>query len=396
MVVENVALIPQFYFAELLVHVIVAALRLWCPRVSPQILALREGEASSLRLRYAFLGVTINIWRSFTRPVLCWVRGKVEGNIDRKSRGRGVGGSRSSSAGAGHRRLSEQGHLQQEDVVDGSSTFSLARRLLLDSVLANTASNSQAAVLRRRAVYQLSSQGNSAPFLALIGVSLASGSGIVTKEHEAQQLCTEIRRAASRTRLLGEQEQEQEQEGSKSWSICDFELGSAIATGTCAVVYSGRVKGQQEQENNFPLAIKMMFNYHAESNASAILRAMHRETVPARALALGDLDSLVRELEDETVRLAPHPNIVHMPAVFADQVPDLPGAVDLYGTALPRRIHPQGLGRNMSLFMVMRRYTCSLASYLTDHPPSPRTSLVLLAQLLEGVAHLSTQGVAHR
>jgi hypothetical protein len=38
-----------------------------------------------------------------------------------------------------------------------------------------------------------------------------------------------------------------------------------------------------EQElSNFPLAVKMMFNYDAESNATSILRAMYRETVPAK------------------------------------------------------------------------------------------------------------------
>jgi hypothetical protein len=38
-----------------------------------------------------------------------------------------------------------------------------------------------------------------------------------------------------------------------------------------------------EQElTNFPMAVKMMFNYDAESNATSILRAMYRETVPAQ------------------------------------------------------------------------------------------------------------------
>lgn len=38
---------------------------------------------------------------------------------------------------------------------------------------------------------------------------------------------------------------------------------------------------KENDHSNFPLAIKMMFNYDAESNAMSILRAMHRETVPA-------------------------------------------------------------------------------------------------------------------
>ena len=36
------------------------------------------------------------------------------------------------------------------------------------------------------------------------------------------------------------------------------------------------MKTEGSAEQDFPLAIKMMFNYHAESNAFTILRAMHR------------------------------------------------------------------------------------------------------------------------
>jgi hypothetical protein len=40
---------------------------------------------------------------------------------------------------------------------------------------------------------------------------------------------------------------------------------------------------ETEQDlSSFPLAVKMMFNYDAESNATSILRAMYRETVPAQ------------------------------------------------------------------------------------------------------------------
>jgi len=87
---------------------------------------------------------------------------------------------------------------------------------------------------------------------------------------------------------------------------------------------------------------------------------------------------------------------VEMVAVFCAPVPALEGAIALYGSALPPRLNPQGLGRNMSLFLVMRSYDCSLADYLSNHKPGPRTSLVLFTQLLEGVAFLNVSGVAHR
>lgn len=38
------------------------------------------------------------------------------------------------------------------------------------------------------------------------------------------------------------------------------------------------------EQEEFPLAVKMMFNYEAESNAPAILRAMCKEIVPARCV----------------------------------------------------------------------------------------------------------------
>ena len=56
----------------------------------------------------------------------------------------------------------------------------------------------QAAHLRRRAATQLSS-GNPAPFFALVGISLASGSGVITKQDELDCVCAEIRRAAAKT-----------------------------------------------------------------------------------------------------------------------------------------------------------------------------------------------------
>jgi len=299
-----------------------------------------------------------------------------------------------------------------------SETFSAARRLVLDSVLGRV-SNSQAAVVRRKAVHQLTTLGDPGPFLALVGISLASGSGIITKEHEIEQLCWEMRQAVARTRLLGQGSAEKDGGGEgkkKCWNIEDFELDQPIAKGCAAVVYSARVKEDQcddakgfnnsenitdeqkhQSSNKYPLAIKMMFNYNAESNASTILRAMHRETVPARYLSLPtDEDDLSRMLEEDVVRLKAHPNIVEMVAVFCAPVPALEGAMALYGSALPPRLNPQGLGRNMSLFLVMRSYDCSLADYLANHKPGPRTSLVLFTQLLEGVAFLTSSGVAHR
>lgn len=65
------------------------------------------------------------------------------------------------------------------------------RKLFVDNIL-NKVTNSLASDLRKRASKQLIF-GNSAPFLALVGVSLASGTGIITKEDELDGICWEIR-----------------------------------------------------------------------------------------------------------------------------------------------------------------------------------------------------------
>ena len=118
--------------------------------------------------------------------------------------------------------------------------FGSARRVLIDNVLKRVTNSQvwlgqddhihlldlQAAILRRRAVHQLTSQGNSAPFLALVGVSLASGSGIITKEDEIESVCYEIRQAVGKTRLLqSEEEVVETQNREHQWCLQDFELG---------------------------------------------------------------------------------------------------------------------------------------------------------------------------
>lgn len=47
------------------------------------------------------------------------------------------------------------------------------------------------------------------------------------------------------------------------------------------------ISKQESSTKTYPLAIKMMFNYDAESNAMSILRAMSRETVPSRCIQHG-------------------------------------------------------------------------------------------------------------
>ncbi|XP_067006168.2 serine/threonine-protein kinase Pink1, mitochondrial [Anabrus simplex] len=294
-----------------------------------------------------------------------------------------------------------------------------ARRLFVDNVLKRV-TNSLAADLRRKAAKRLL-YGDSAPFFALVGVSLASGTGILTKDDQLEGICWEIREAVSKlqwdaveTDFGVEGISENEVVG-----LSSLILGPAIAKGCSAVVYAARKKPivlsevkdddkrttenfardqtDSKTEETYPLAVKMMFNYDAESNATCILRAMYRETVPARShFTNEELSSWEQSLADRMRSLPPHPNIVEMYCVFADRIPYLPESLSLYPDALPARINPQGYGRNMSLFLLMKRYDCSLKEYIQERQPSVRVAACLLAQLLEGVAHMNRHGIAHR
>lgn len=193
-------------------------------------------------------------------------------------------------------------------------------------------------------------------------------------------------------------------------------IGAPIAKGCSAVVYAAKFKDEDKPDASpgsptidslstdplsFPYALKMMFNYDAESNALSILRAMYRETVPARKYHNNEEIAVWEQrMCDNKRTLPPHPNIVAMYYVFADRVPWLPGSSRMYPDALPARLNPEGSGRNMSLFLLMKRYDVTLKQYLKSRQEreekDARESILLLAQLLEGVAHMNAHGIAHR
>ncbi|XP_058532239.1 serine/threonine-protein kinase PINK1, mitochondrial [Ochotona princeps] len=149
---------------------------------------------------------------------------------------------------------------------------------------------------------------------------------------------------------------------------------------------------------HFPLAIKMMWNISAGSSSEAIFRTMSQELVPASRVALaGEYGAVVhRKTKGSPKQLAPHPNIIRVFRAFTSSVPLLPGALVDYPDMLPPRLHPQGLGHGRTLFLVMKNYPCTLHQYLRENTPSPRLAMLMTLQLLEGVAHLVQQGIAHR
>lgn len=147
---------------------------------------------------------------------------------------------------------------------------------------------------------------------------------------------------------------------------------------------------------HYPWALKMMFNYDIQSNAMSILRAMYKETIPARCrLNNENAENWEKVIMEQTVILPPHANIVQMPGFFCDQIPNLQNSLKLYPSALPARLNPHGYGRNMSLFLLMKRYDNNLRDFL-EEDINIRTRVILFAQLLEAVAHLNRFGIAHR
>ncbi|OXU24810.1 hypothetical protein TSAR_016589 [Trichomalopsis sarcophagae] len=287
-----------------------------------------------------------------------------------------------------------------------------ARRLFVDSILKRV-TNTLAADLRRRAASRLLFGGDSAPFFALVGISLASGTGILTKEDELEGVCWEIREAVMKlqwNKPRNDKNYETTLTDDNQISLQNFVVGPLIAKGCSAVVYAARTKNSDDNQNSeeitidrssnitsFPLAIKMMFNYDAESNATAILRAMFRETVPAwKHYKNEELSHWEQRMADNKKTLPAHSNIVAMYSVFADRVPFLPGSIKMYPDALPARLNPEGSGRNMSLFLLMKRYDVTLKQYVSDRQLNTRESILLFAQLLEGVAHMNSHGIAHR
>ncbi|KAL0277022.1 UNVERIFIED_CONTAM: hypothetical protein PYX00_004451 [Menopon gallinae] len=271
-----------------------------------------------------------------------------------------------------------------------------ARRVLIDNVLQRV-THPLNADLRKRASRRLF-HGDSAPFFSLVGVSLASGGGLLTKDDESEGICREVREAVSKLQwnlAKGEVEDGQFSELNESTSLKDLEFGEPIATGCNAAVYTARLK--KSESKDYPLAVKMMFNYDIESNSSAIIRAMYRETVPSRSYFFHpDIVDLIDSPLDWRKALPPHRNIIEMYCAFADRIPELPDCRSLYPDALPSRINSDGYGRNMSLFLVMKRYHYSLKEYIRDKKPSQRVSILVLTQLLEAVAHMNLHGIAHR
>ncbi|ERL95033.1 serine/threonine-protein kinase Pink1, mitochondrial [Dendroctonus ponderosae] len=272
-----------------------------------------------------------------------------------------------------------------------------ARRVLIEDVLNRVGNKTESGVLHKSP--RNSFFGNSAPLLSLVGVA-AVGQGLLTKDEELEGVCWEIRQSMSKIQWNRMFHPAQNTAENSPMNLEGFTFGKPIAKGANAVVYevATNIPNNVGGSTEFPLALKMMFNYDIQSNSLAILKAMHRETVPApvyfncHGIADYELSFL-----NMTRHLPPHPNIVKILSVFTDYIPELEKCREMYPAALPKRIDPAGEGRNMSLFILMNRYERNLQEFLDlQDELSLRTSVVLLTQLLEGVAHMVAHNIAHR
>ena len=72
------------------------------------------------------------------------------------------------------------------------SLFFISRKLFVDNVLRRVTS-ALSGELRKKASERLLYDNDARPFFALVGVSLASGTGMLTKENEFEGICWEIR-----------------------------------------------------------------------------------------------------------------------------------------------------------------------------------------------------------
>ncbi|XP_076022715.1 serine/threonine-protein kinase PINK1, mitochondrial [Genypterus blacodes] len=257
---------------------------------------------------------------------------------------------------------------------------------------------------------------------------LAFGFGVVFIEQQLDEdrksaaTCQEIQAVFRRKKFQNPLKQFPD-----GYKLEDYNIGKQIGKGSNAAVYEAAAQFAPPKENgsksslvelredgeenetprsltccslgNFPLAIKMMWNFGAGSSSEAILKSMSHELVPADALALKqekEKITLDGHFGDLLKRVSAHPNVIRVYRAFTADVPLLQGAQEEYPDLLPARLNPAGLGNNRTLFLVMKNYPYTLRQHLDKTTPSNRQGALMVLQLLEGVDHLCRQGVAHR
>ncbi|XP_035014505.2 serine/threonine-protein kinase PINK1, mitochondrial isoform X1 [Hippoglossus stenolepis] len=298
-------------------------------------------------------------------------------------------------------------------------SFLPARYRYYRSSLRGLAAQLQAAAFRRRLIGGF--PRNRAVFLAFgLGVGLIEQQ--LEEDRTSAATCQEIQAVFRKKRF-----QTPTKPFTSGYKLEDYIIGNQVGKGSNAAVYEAaaqfakesdgqrsllQLREDEEEEEgekgrslsccslrNFPLAIKMMWNFGASSSSKDILKSMSQELVPAGPLALRQEKEQITLDGDFGVlpkRVSAHPNVITVYRAFTAEVPLLPGALEEYPAVLPPRLNPAGLGNDCTLFLVMKNYPRTLRQYLEVSTPGRRQGALMVLQLLEGVDHLCRQGVAHR
>ncbi|KAH7709427.1 NKF2 protein kinase [Aphelenchoides avenae] len=186
-----------------------------------------------------------------------------------------------------------------------------------------------------------------------------------------------------------------------------YELGNYIACGCNAAVYEAK-RRQTELEaaadrsrhqwqlvsNEFPLALKIMFNYHFDAPERNLWHDMAPELVP-----LPDLPkhALVGRMANFKPLRRNHPNVVKMHTAFVDRMPILAEAERLFPEALPTApFYELVVDEPRTLFVVMKRYRMTLREYVLTRPRNYWHGRVMFGQLLEAIVFLQEHLISHR
>lgn len=289
-------------------------------------------------------------------------------------------------------------------------TFSHPRKSLqsrlFHSVLSKLTNQTITSELRRQAALRLSSYPGRSfknmPIMSLVGLALGVNLSSVMDDGQAQmmsELQDSFRSFTFKTEPLEKQ----------PTCLDDLLINEkSIANGCEGAVYKAKMKSEAvstheaqgsaqlsaaTDDGEYNLAVKAVFNYSAESNAHSILNELQREIVPLRPEGC----KLDAPLSERVGRLPPHPNIVDMPGIFVDKMLVTEEGLKKFPAAMPQNLDPENFyGHNKTLYLVMRRRSGHLREFLSNKTVDIRTRCKILAQLLEGVAHLRQHGVAHR
>uniref|UniRef100_A0A0N5BC48 non-specific serine/threonine protein kinase n=1 Tax=Strongyloides papillosus TaxID=174720 RepID=A0A0N5BC48_STREA len=175
-----------------------------------------------------------------------------------------------------------------------------------------------------------------------------------------------------------------------------YEIGDYINKGACGAVFKLQKKGS-DSTKEYPLALKMMFNYNEYEVNCNLMDEMKDELIPLVKIP----PELKKNKFLKSIKRLPerHPNIIDIKTAFFDNIneelckigdniiPEALPRMTNYGVRIPRE----------TMFIVMKRYNQDLREYNKTCTGRPiRTNIVILGQLMEALSFLHKHTIAHR